>query len=160
MKNKRDKTYGQMIIEARQKTDRQEVGETVSELAKYFKNLIEEICNLQAEKCLEKGFTIDKYYIWIGLRKDDLTANALHIIPVVRKTRPIPDHTIFKDHMLWSVHDMNRVVFEWNVMSPELTEYIVHNKPKFETQTVQQAIKQKTNKIDKIEDYMENGILI
>jgi hypothetical protein len=152
-------TYGQNIIKAREQTDRQEVGETLHALLKYFKNLLEDICNEQAEMCLRKGFDLKKYYIWIGLRKDSLAANVLHISPLVRYTRPIPDDEIFKDHFLWSVTNMNQVVFEWNHIGNELANYIIHNKPSFEIDTVSNAIKQQTGKIDKIEDYVIDGKL-
>lgn len=155
-----DKTYGQLIVEAKMKTDKQEVGETVSELSKYFIRLVEEICQQQAERCIERGFRLSKYYIWIGLRKSDLTANALHIIPTIRVSRPTPDHTIFKDSILWSVTDMNKIKYEWNVIADELANYILNNKPRFDVQTILQAIKQKTNKIDKIEDYIINDKLM
>lgn len=155
-----NKTYGQHILDARKKVDKQEVGDTLNELLKYFKNLIDEICNQQAEVCMQKGFDLKKYYIWIGLRKSALTSNALHIFPIVRYTRPIPDNIIFKDHMLWTVKNMNMVVFEWNHVSNELANYIVNNKPTFEDQTTQMAERQQKGKIDRIEDYIIDGKLM
>ena len=152
-----DKTYGQLIQEARQMTDRQEVGDTVRELLKYFKNLIDETCQQQAENCMSKGFTLPKYYIWIRLRKDDLTSNALHILPQARVTRPTKDQA--KDHFLWSVTNLNQIKYEWSVISNELANFIIANKHQFHPHTVAMTESQLSGKIEPINEYLVNGKL-
>ena len=141
--------------EARQMTDKQEVGDTTNELLKYLKDLVNECVNQQAEKCLEKDFTLKKYYVWIIFRKDGLSANNIHFLPQTRVTRPFKSQA--KDHILWSVTNMNEIKYEWNVISDELANYIIHNKPKFHDQTVKMAENQLKNKIEKIENYVLDG---
>lgn len=143
-----NKTYGELMLEARSKTDRQEVGETLQVLLKHLENLIDEAVNLQAEK----GKFYKKYYIWIRFRKEPYANNALHIYPQCRLTRPSPYQD--EDHILWSVTNMNEIKYEWNVMSEEMTAFVLANKPKFHEQTVAMAKSYKEDKIDKIEDYM------
>lgn len=146
-----DKTYGQLMLEASQLTERQEVGETNEALMKQLKGIIEEAVNLQAEK----GKFYKQYYIWIRFRKEPYTANALHLYPMCRLTRPSPYQD--KDHILWSVTNMNEVKFEWNVMSDELTNYVLANKPMFHDHTVAMAKAYKEDKLEKLDDYLVDG---
>lgn len=140
--------------EARNKTDRQEVGETLEALLIHLKDMIEEAVQLQAEK----GKYYKQYYIWVRFRKEPYANNALHIYPQCRITRPSPYQD--EDHILWSVTNMNEVKFEWNVMSKEMTGFVLANKPMFHEQTVQNAQKYTADKIEKLEDYVVDGKII
>lgn len=152
-----DKTYGEHMEKARTITDRQEVGETLEALLKQLKSMIEESVNQQAEICMKKGFNLPKYYIWYRFRKEPYANNTIHIYPMHRTTRPSPYQD--KDHILWSVTNLNEVKYEWNVMSDEVTNYVLANKPKFHDQTVQMAQAYKQDKLEKLSDYIVGGAI-
>ena len=70
-----DKTYGDLMLEARAKSGIQEVGETVEPCMGKFKAIIEEA----VQKNYEKGVR-GKYYIHIWLQKEPLCEQyASHI---------------------------------------------------------------------------------
>jgi hypothetical protein len=143
-----DKTYGELMIEAKKKNDHQEIGDVSGYLCHRFKERIDEWVNLQSEK----GKFYKKYYIWVRLRKEPYAPNAIHILPQLRLTRPSP----YQDtcHILWSVTDMNRVDFEWNVMDASHRKYVLDNKTMFHEQTVGMAQAYKKDKLEKIDDYL------
>jgi len=120
-----DKTYGQLMLEARNLTDKQEVGETSNALMTRFKDIIEDA----VQKNYEKGVT-GKYYIHIWLQKEPYTQNALHIYPQCRRTRPSPYQG--NDHYLWSVEDGGKVTFEWCIPKKEIVQYILKNPNEFD----------------------------
>lgn len=153
-----DKTYGQLMQQAREITERQEVGETLQALNTHFKKYIDEWVQQQAEVCMKKGFKLPKYYIWVRLRGEPYANNATHIYPMLRVTRPSPHQD--PEHILWSVTNLNEVKFEWNKMSAGMTNYVLANPDKFHEQTVGIAKSIKDDKLEKTDDYLVNGKLI
>lgn len=156
------KTYGELLLEAQTKTDRQEVGETLEPILKQLQNIIEEIVQLQAESAMKGGFYLPKYYIHIFIVKDPLGANGMEAPntlrirkPHCRVTRPSPYQE--EDHFLWSVTNLNDVKFEWCIPSKEIVQYVLSNPGKFHRDYVVMLRKYCEDKIDKIEDYMING---
>lgn len=153
-----DKTYGQLILEAKQKTDKQEIGETSQPIAKQLENFVNETVQKQAEACFDKGFTLDKYYIHISIIKDPWSPNVLKIVPhPIRQTRPSPYQK--EDHYLWSVTNMNHIQFEWCIPSKEILTYILKHPNEFDMNYVRMLKKYCEDKIDRIEDYMIKGKL-
>lgn len=148
-----DKTYGALMLEARAKNDRQEVGETVEPLMSQFKNIIEDA----VQKNYEKGVT-GKYYIHIWIQKEPYAQNALHIYPQCRRTRPSPYQG--NDHYLWSVEDGGKVTFEWCIPKKEVVKYIITHPDEFDKNYVTMLNKYCTDKIEKIEDYLVGDKII
>jgi len=142
-----DKTYGQLMLEARSMTDRQEVGETSNALMGKLKEIIEEA----VQKNYENGVR-GKYYIHIWLQKEPYAQNALHIYPQCRRTRPSPYQG--NDHYLWSVEDGGKVTFEWCIPKKEVVHYILKNPNEFDKDYVRMIRKYCQDKLEKIEDYM------
>jgi hypothetical protein len=130
------KTYGALMEEARNKTDRQEVGETNEALMARFKEIIEDA----VQKNYEKGVT-GKYYIHIWVTKEPYAQNALHIYPQCRRTRPSPYQG--NDHYLWSVEDGGKVTFEWCIPKKEIVKYILKNPQMFDPNYVRIYMKRK-----------------
>lgn len=145
-----DKTYGELMQEARAKTDHQEVGETTPQIMQKFKDIIEEA----VQKNYEKGVR-GKYYIHIWVQKEPYTQNALHIYPQCRRTRPSPYQG--NDHYLWSVEDGGIVKFEWCIPKKEVLSYILKNPHEFDKEYVAMLRKYAQDKLEKIEDYLVNG---
>lgn len=141
------KTYGELMLDARKQTDRQEVGETTEALMDQFKRIIEEA--VQAN--YEKGVT-GKYYIHIWVNKEPYAQNTLHIYPQCRRTRPSPYQG--HDHYLWSVEDGGKVTFEWCIPKRQILQYILDNPHKFDVKYVQMLRKYMSDKLEKIEDYL------
>ena len=148
-----DKTYGQLMLEARALTDRQEVGETSEALMGQFQRIIEDA----VQKNYEKGIT-GKYYIHIWLQKEPYAQNTLHIYPQCRRTRPSPYQG--HDHFLWSVEDGGKVTFEWCIPKKEMLAYILKRPHEFDVNYVAMLLKFTKDKLEKIEDYMVNGKVI
>lgn len=142
-----DKTYGQLLLEARALTDRQEVGETSEALMKQFKAIIEDA----VQKNYEKGVT-GRYHIHIWVQKDPYAQNSLHIYPHCRRTRPSPYQG--HDHYLWSVADGGLVKFEWCIPKKEIVQYILKNPHEFDQDYVRMLRKYVYDKMEKIEDYL------
>lgn len=145
-----DKTYGELMLEARAKSDRQEVGETVNPLMKTFKSIIDEC----VQKEYEKG-TRGKYYIHIWLQKEPYAQNALRIYPQCRRTRPSPYQG--HDHYLWSVEDGGLVKFEWCIPKKEIVQYILAHPNEFDIKYVAMLRKYCADKLEKLEDYVVDG---
>ncbi len=141
------KTYGELMLEARSKNDRQEVGETLEPLMGKFQAIIEEA----VQKNYEKG-VIGKYYIHIWLQKEPYAQNALRINPQCRRTRPSPYQG--NDHYLWSVEDGGKVTFEWCIPSKEVLGYILSHPNEFDPKYVAMLRRYTTDKLEKIEDYL------
>lgn len=142
-----DKTYGELMLEARSLTDSQQVGETVEPLMEKFKGIIEEA----VQKNHEQG-TTGKYYIHIWVQKEPYANNTLHIYPQCRRTRPSPYQG--HDHYLWSVEDGGKVIFEWCIPNKETLSFILKNPNKFDVNYVRMLRKYCTDKLENIEDYL------
>ena len=142
-----DKTYGQLMLEAREKTDFQEVGETVKPLMKRFQDIIEDA----VQKNYEKGIT-GKYYIHIWVQKEPYSQNTLHIYPQCRKTRPSPYQG--NDHFLWSVTDGCKVTFEWCIPKKEVVKYILSHPNEFDKNYVIMLRRYCRDTLENIDDYL------
>lgn len=149
-----DKTYGALMEEARNKTDRQEVGDVSEYVNKRVLEAIEEAVQKQAEA----GKFYPKYYIWHRYRKEPYANNTLHIYPQNRITRPSPYQD--PNHALWSVTNMNEVKHEWSVMDQGMRDYVKANPNTFHQDTVKQAHDYSNDKIEKLEDYVVGGKVI
>jgi hypothetical protein len=141
-----DKTYGQLMLEARAKTDHQEVGETSEALMSRFKDIIDEA----VQKNYENGVK-GKYYIHIWLQKEPYAANALRIYPQCRRTRPSPYQG--EDHYLWSVSDGGLVNFEWCIPKKEVLTHILKNPQEFDINYVRMLKKFVNDTLETLEDY-------
>ena len=141
-----DKTYGELMLEARAMTDRQEVGETTEPLMARFKEIIEDA----VQKNHDKGVT-GKYYIHIWVQKEPYANNTLHIYPQCRRTRPSPYQG--EDHYLWSVNG-NKVTFEWCIPKKEVLQYILKNPHEFDKDYVRMLRRYASDKLEKIDDYL------
>jgi hypothetical protein len=148
-----DKTYGELMLEARSISDRQEVGETLEPLMAKFKDIIEDA----VQKNYENGVT-GKYYIHIWLQKEPYANNTLHIYPQCRRTRPSPYQG--DDHYLWSVEDGGKVTFEWCIPKKETLAYILKHPHEFDVDYVRMLKKYCADKLEKIDDYMVNDKII
>ena len=144
------KTYGELMLEARSKTDHQEVGETSGAIMDKFKAIIEEA----VQKNYEKGVT-GKYYIHIWVQKEPYAQNALHIYPQCRRTRPSPYQG--HDHYLWSVMDGGQVNFEWCIPKKEVLTYILKHPNEFDPNYVAMLRRYATDKLEHISDYLVSG---
>ena len=142
-----DKTYGDLMLEARAKNDRQEIGETVNPLMGKFKEIIDEA----VQKNFDNGIR-GKYYIHIWLQKEPYANNSLHIYPQCRRTRPSPYQG--HDHYLWSVNDGGKVEFEWCIPRKEVLQYILANPNEFDKNYVGMLRKYATDKLEKMSDYL------
>jgi hypothetical protein len=147
-----DKTYGQLMLEARKMTGKQEVGETLEGLMDRFKTIIEEAVQANHDKGVR-----GKYYIHIWLQKEPYATNSLHIYPQCRRTRPSPYQG--NDHYLWSVEDGGKVTFEWCIPKKEVLHYILANPNEFDANYVNMLRKYTMDKIEKLEDYVVNGAI-
>lgn len=121
-----NKSYGDLVTEAMLKTDKQEVGET-------YEGIEEQFCKIFCEAIegnRDKGVKGD-YYIWIRMQKDPYAANALHLYPMCRRTRPSPYQT--EDHYLWKYESsISRLTFCWCIPRKEVTAYVLANPTKFD----------------------------
>lgn len=145
-----DKTYGQLMQEARSMTARQEIGETMPSIMNKFKEIIEE--------CVQKEYdrgTRGKYYIHIWVQKEPYAQNALRIYPQCRRTRPSPYQG--HDHYLWSVEDGGKVTFEWCIPNKETLNYILSNPNKFDAKYVTMLRRYCSDKLEKLKDYLVGG---
>lgn len=145
-----DKTYGSLMLEARSKTDFQEIGEVTPALMEKFKNIIEEAVQGNYEKGV-KG----KYYIHIWVTKEPYAQNALHIYPQCRRTRPSPYQG--NDHYLWSIEDGGKVTFEWCIPKKEVVAYVLKYPHEFDVNYVRMLKKYCKDKLEKIDDYLIDG---
>jgi len=148
-----DLTYGELMLQARSISDRQEVGETLEAVMEKFKDIIEDA----VQKNYENGVT-GKYYIHIWLQKEPYANNTLHIYPQCRRTRPSPYQG--DDHYLWSVEDGGKVTFEWCIPKKETLAYILKHPHEFDVDYVRMLKKYCEDKLEKIEDYMEGDKII
>jgi len=144
------KTYGELMLEARAKNDRQEVGETLEPLMEKFNLIIEEA----VQGNYDKGIRGD-YYIHIWVTKEPYAQNSLHIYPQCRRTRPSPYQG--NDHYLWSVKDGGKVNFEWCIPKKEVLTYILKHPNEFDPKYVGMLRRYVADKLEKIEDYLVGG---
>lgn len=165
MMDNTDKSYAQLMLEAASLTDdRMEVGDVLPELMQKLKNAIEECVQNQYDLCNEKGFTLSKYYIHIFITKEEHAAkiygapNVIRIRkPHCRVTRPSPYQE--DDHYLWSVTNMNEIKFEWCIPKKEVIGYILANPHEFDTDYVKMLKLYTEDKLEKIEDYIVDGVV-
>lgn len=142
-----DKTYGELMLEARAKNDKQEIGETVEPIMQRFQSIIEDA----VQKSHDQGIT-GKYYIHIWIQKEPYAQNALRIYPQCRRTRPSPYQG--HDHYLWSVEDGGKVTFEWCIPKQEIVKYILANPNKFDKNYVIMLRKYCKDKLESLSDYL------
>lgn len=147
------KTYGELMLEARARNDRQEIGETMPSIMNRFKEIIDEC----VQKEYERG-TTGNYYIHIWVQKEPYAQNALRIYPQCRRTRPSPYQG--HDHYLWRVQDGGRVAFEWCIPNKETLNYILANPNKFDIKYVAMLKRYCADKLEKIDDYLVDGKII
>lgn len=145
-----DKTYGQLMLEARKLTDRQEIGETTGALLQKFQDIIE----YAVQGNYDKGVR-GKYYIHIWINKEPYATNTLHIYPQCRLTRPSPYQG--HDHYLWSVEDGGKVTFEWCIPKKEILQYILANPNEFDPGYVRMLRKYVKDSLETLEDYIVDG---
>jgi hypothetical protein len=141
------KTYGELMLEARSYTDRQDIGETNEAVMKRFQDIIEDA----VQKNYEKGVT-GKYYIHIWVQKEPYANNTLHIYPQCRRTRPSPYQG--NDHYLWSVEDGGKVTFEWCIPRKEVLQFVLKHPHQFDKNYVIMLKKYCADKMEKLSDYM------
>lgn len=137
-----DLSYGDIVTKAMNMTDSQEVGETMEAVRDQFAKILCEAI----EGNRAKGIT-GKYYIWVRVQKDAYAANALHLYPMCRRTRPSPYET--EDHYLWS-YDSNgsQLKFEWCIPRKEQTAFILANPYKFDEDYVRMLKTYQKGKLD------------
>lgn len=148
-----DKTYGQLMLEAREMSGNQEVGETLEGLMDRFTVIIEEAVQANYDKGIR-----GRYYIHIWLQKEPYANNTLHIYPQCRRSRPSPYQG--HDHYLWSVGDGGKVTFEWCIPSKEILGYILANPNEFDKDYVNMLHKFVSDKIETLDDYVVEGKVI
>lgn len=141
-----EKTYGDLMLEARAMTAASEIGEIQPDIEKRFINIIEEAVQANHDNGVR-----GKYYIHIILRKEPYANNALHIYPLCRRTRPSPYQNA--DHFLWSV-DGAQVTPEWNIPSKEVVGYVLSNPNKFNAEWVAMLRKYCSDKLESLSDYI------
>ncbi len=141
------KTYGELMLEARSITERQDIGETNEAVMQRFKHIIEDA----VQKNYEKGVT-GKYYIHIWVQKEPYANNTLHIYPQCRRTRPSPYQG--HDHYLWSIEDGGKVTFEWCIPKKEVVQFIMKHPHQFHKDYVTMLKKYCADKIEKLTDYI------
>jgi hypothetical protein len=134
------------MVEARNMTGNQEVGETVAPVMDRFKDVIEEA----VQKSHEKGVK-GRYYIHIWVQKEPYAQNALRIYPQCRRTRPSPYQG--HDHFLWKVEDGGKVTFEWCIPNKETLGYILSNPDKFDVDYVRMLRRYVGDKLESLQDY-------
>src|SRR5256885_12766067 len=140
------KTYGELMEEARAKTDYTELGEVLPQVLNKFKEIIEDA----VQRNHDNGVT-GKYYIHIWLQKEPYANNTRHIYPQCRRSRPSPYQG--NDHFLWSVEG-SKITPEWNIPKRETLNYILAHPNEYDKDYVAMLRKYTKDKIDKIEDYV------
>ena len=148
-----EKTYGQLLQEARSATEAPDVGEVTPQIMAKFQEIIEDAVN----KNYEKGVR-GKYYIHIWVQKDPYAQNAIHIYPQCRRTRPSPYQG--NDHYLWSVMDGGQVNFEWCIPKKEVLTYILAHPNEFDKDYVCMLRKYCQDKLERLDDYVVDGKVI
>jgi len=155
-------SYSDLMAKAASMTDRTEVGDIHPQLMERLKTTLEEAVQEQAEKCLEKGFTLPKYYIHIMITKEEhaakvyQTPNVIRIRkPHCRVTRPSPYQE--EDHYLWSVTNMNEIKFEWCIPKKSIVKYILANPHEFDVNYVRMLKAFTKDTLEKTDDYLVNG---
>ena len=142
-----EKTYGELMLEARSQTGFQEVGETVNPLMAKFKDIIEEAVQKNHDNGV-KG----RYYIHIWVTKEPYAQNSLHIYPQCRRTRPSPYQG--NDHYLWSVDDGGLVNFLWCIPKKEVLNYILSNPNEFDKDYITMLRRYANDKLESLSDYI------
>ena len=141
-----DKSYGDIVTDAMLMTDSQEVGETMEAVRDHFAKILCEAIEGNRAKGVQ-----GKYYIWVRVQKDPYAANALHLYPMCRYTRPSPYQT--EDHYLWSFDPQSsHLKFEWCIPRKEITHQILSRPYDFDKDYVIMLTDYKNGKLD--EDFI------
>lgn len=150
-----DKSYANLMHDAYNLAQTPEAGDIISACMPKLKAQIESICQMQYDTCMEKGFKLEKYYIWMLYYKNDHTGRLVFRKPICRVTRPSPYQD--EDMLLWSVTNYDNVKFEWAVPKKETLQYILANPDKFDKEYVKMLTNYVNDKIDKMDDYLVEG---
>jgi hypothetical protein len=142
-----DKKYGELMLQARNVTDRMEIGEATPGLFKAFKDKIDEAVQEQYEKNPIKNF-----YIHLWATKEPYSNNNIHIHCHNRITRPSPYQG--QDHYLYSVTNYCKVDFEWCIPNKETLAFILKNPHKFNVEYVRLLKKYVNDTLEKTSDYI------
>ena len=135
-------SYGDIVTKAMQITDSQEVGATYEGLEEQFAKIFCEAIEGNAKKGV-----LGKYYIWIRVQKDAYAANALHLYPMCRRTRPSPYET--EDHYLWQYDTAQaQLSFCWCIPRKEITAFVLANPNDFDADWVRLLKKYKKGELD------------
>lgn len=127
-----------------------EVGEILQSALPMMKKIIDKAVQDQYDKCMEKGFSLPKYYIWWLYYKNH-KSQVVFRPPICRVTKPSPYQD--EDMFLWSVSDYSKVKFEYAIPKKEVFNYILANPQKFDKDYVDMLIRYRDDKLDKSEDY-------
>lgn len=153
-----DKSYAQLMQDAYSLYDTPETGEIINACMPKLKAQIESIVQMQYDKCMEKGFSLEKYYIWMLYYKNEHTGRLVFRKPVCRVTRPSPYQD--EDMLLWSVTNYDNVKFEWAVPKKETLNYILKNPDKFDKDYVKMLTDYVNDNLEKADDYLVSGNII
>lgn len=148
-----DKTYGELMQEARTMKSPMEIGEITPQVMNKFLDLIEE--GIQGN--LKKGIR-GKYYIHLWTQKTPYAQNSIHLYCQTRRTRPSPYQG--NDHYLWSVEHGDKIKFEWCIPKIEMIAHILQNPHEFSLDYVILLKDYLKDKLEKIEDYLVDGKVI
>jgi hypothetical protein len=135
-----------------------EVGEILEAALPKFKAHIESIVQQQYDKCMEKGFDLPKYYIWILYYKNNHTEKLVFRPAICRVTRPSPYQD--EDMFLWSVTNYDHIKFEYAIPKKETLAYILAHPHEFDKDYVKMLTDYVNDKIEKVEDYLVDGKVI
>ena len=91
------------MVEILRSNDMPEVGEILQAAMPKFKALIESIVQQQYDKCMEKGFDLPKYYIWILYYKSNKSGKLVFRTAICRVTRPRSGFSVFMKLILTKV---------------------------------------------------------
>jgi hypothetical protein len=134
-----------------------EVGEILQSFMPKLQNHISNIAQQQYDKCMEKGFDLKKYYVWILYYKSNKEGKLVFRPAICRSTRPSPYQD--EDMLLWSVTNYDHIDFEYAIPKKETLNYILANPDKFEKNHVEMLRKYVQDKIEKVEDYLVDGVI-
>jgi hypothetical protein len=128
-------------------------GAEVGEMLKYANRRILHVINNIVQMNYDKGIR-RKYYIhfWFQTQGDQYAPNY-HC----RRTRPSPYQ--MTDHYLWSVEDGGKVTFEWCIPRKEVMAEVLNHPYDYPRDYVEMLRKYVADKIEKIDDYLVDGII-
>jgi len=133
-------------------TDAPEVGEIVQANMPRLNDYISDIARQQYEVCMDKGFKLPKYYIWILYYKSKKSGELVFRIPICRSTRPSPYQD--EDMILWSVTNYDKIKCEYSIPKKQTIKYILANPDMFEKSHVEMLRKYVQDKLETLDDYL------